>query len=81
MAWIETLDGDEAEGFIAEVYEQFSRGDNGTISNIVKAHSLNERAMKSFAVFSELLFADSNLDRRTKEMINTVVSTHNDCHY
>lgn len=81
MAWIETVDEDDATGFLKSIYEQFSRGENGTVSNIVKAHSLNERAMKSFAAFSELLFAPSALERRTKEMINTVVSTHNDCHY
>lgn len=81
MAWIETLDREDASGFVESVYEQFSRGEAGTISNIVKAHSLSERAMKSFAAFSELLFTDSHLDRRTKEMINTVVSVHNECHY
>ncbi len=81
MTWIETLDREEASGLVGALYEEFSRGDEGTVSEIVKVHSLNERAMRSFAAFSELLFTESGLEREVKEMINTVVSVHNDCHY
>lgn len=80
MAWIETLDRGEASGLVGDVYEEFARGED-TVSNIVKVHSLNERAMRSFAAFSKLLFRESALEREVKEMINTVVSAHNDCHY
>jgi len=81
MAWIETRNLEDVEGFMRSVYEAQLGERGGTVSNIIQIHSLNEKVFRSFMAFSEFLFGPGALSRKTKEMIATVVSSHNDCHY
>ena len=55
--------------------------DGGT-SEIVASHSLIPDALyHAFATFGALMSPDLPLSRRQQEMITTVVSVHNRCHY
>lgn len=79
MAWIRMLEPDEVEGSMKSVYKGVERG--GEVSDIIKIHSLNERAFRSFIEFTKLLFFSSQLERPVKEMIAVAVSAYNDCFY
>lgn len=55
---------------------------NGETSGIVASHSLIPDALyHAFATFGVLMSADLPLSRRQHEMITTVVSATNRCHY
>ncbi|MEP6920160.1 MAG: hypothetical protein ABI967_03465 [bacterium] len=55
---------------------------DGQTSEIVASHSLIPEALHhAFATFGALLSSDLPLSRRQHEMITTVVSVTNRCHY
>jgi hypothetical protein len=55
---------------------------DGETSSIVASHSLIPEALHhAFATFGALLSPDLPLSRRQHEMITTVVSVTNRCHY
>jgi hypothetical protein len=55
---------------------------NGEMSGIVASHSLIPDALyHAFATFGVLMSPDLPLSRRQHEMITTVVSATNRCHY
>lgn len=55
---------------------------DGTTAGIVASHSLIPQALyHAFATFGSLMSPDLPLDRRQHEMITTVVSVTNRCHY
>ncbi len=65
------------QDLVAEV----TRPDGGCDS-IVEAHSLFPEVMSDiFSAFAKLVSTGMPLDRRQQEMINTVVSSVNRCHY
>jgi len=71
-AWITTVDEQEASGEVAEAYLQAADRATGRVAHILKVHSLNPRS----------LLAHRSLYRTLKrEMIGTVVSAINACHY
>lgn len=55
---------------------------DGQSAGIVASHSLIPQALfHAFATFGSLMSPDLPLDRRQHEMITTVVSVTNRCHY
>ena len=55
---------------------------DGQSSNIVESHSLIPQALyHAFSTFGTLMSPDLPLTRRQHEMITTVVSVANRCHY
>jgi len=55
---------------------------DGETAGIVASHSLIPNALfHAFATFGSLMSPDLPLDRRQHEMITTVVSVTNRCHY
>jgi hypothetical protein len=93
MTWIKTntlSDGDEAlrravEGqrslYPAEYAEPVHPTADGT-ADIVASHSLIPDALyHAFATFGALMSAELPLTRRQHEMITTMVSVVNRCHY
>ena len=55
---------------------------DGETAGIVASHSLIPQALfHAFATFGSLMSPDLPLDRRQHEMITTVVSVTNRCHY
>lgn len=93
MTWIRTVPLAQADEALREAIESQRRlypaeyavpvhptGD-GT-SDIVASHSLIPEALHhSFATFGALMSPDLPLSRRQHEMITTLVSTLNRCHY
>ncbi len=94
MTWIRTIALDEAdeklrqameaqrELYPAEYATPIHPTADGGASQIVASHSLIPDALyHAFATFGALMSPDLPLTRRQHEMITTVVSVNNRCHY
>lgn len=81
MAWIDTIDRDDADDDLRAVYENII-DTRGNLSNILKVHSLNPKAMAAhLELYDALLFESSPLKRAQREAIAVVVSATNECTY
>lgn len=81
MPWIEVVEPDQAEGPLAQIYQEV-RGRRGQIANIYKIHSLNPGALKGHLdLYLALLYRKGGLSRAQREMIGVAVSGRNGCHY
>ena len=93
MTWIKTVAVDESEAVRKAVEAQRNLypieyatpvhpTPDGETAGIVASHSLIPDALfHAFATFGSLMSPDLPLDRRQHEMITTVVSVTNRCHY
>jgi len=93
MTWIKTVAVDESEEVRKAVEGQRALypieyatpvhpTPDGETAGIVASHSLIPQAMfHAFATFGSLMSPDLPLNRRQHEMITTVVSVINRCHY
>lgn len=93
MAWIKTIPFSESEAVRAAAQAQSALypqeyatpihpNADGEGSNIVASHSLIPAALyHAFATFGVLMAPDLPLSRRQHEMIATMVSVTNRCHY
>jgi len=94
MTWIKTIDFDKAdeklrrameaqrELYPIEYAEPVHPTPDGQSSGIVASHSLIPDALyHAFATFGALMSSELPLTRRQHEMITTVVSVTNRCHY
>ncbi|HXV35495.1 MAG TPA: carboxymuconolactone decarboxylase family protein [Gaiellaceae bacterium] len=81
MPHIRQIEVDEATGKLAQEYEAaIARA--GKVFNIVKAMCLNPVVLnRSMALYKAIMFGPSELSRMERELLATVVSTANDCHY
>lgn len=81
MAHIPYVPYDEAEGLLAELYEEYG-GRSGRVDNIIRIHSLNPRSMRDHVrLYAHLMRGRSPLSRVQREMLAVVVSAENDCFY
>jgi hypothetical protein len=92
MTWIKTVSVDESEEVRKAVESQrelypieYATPVHPTpdgAAGIVASHSLIPKALyHAFATFGSLMAPDLPLNRRQHEMITTVVSVSNRCHY
>ena len=94
MTWIKTVPLDEADERLRHAMEAQRElypieyatpvhpTPDGESSGIVASHSLIPEALyHAFATFGALMSPDLPLTRRQHEMITTVVSVANRCHY
>jgi len=82
LAWISTVDEADASEELATAYGQCADPTTGRAAHIMKIHSLNPRSMLDHrALYRTLMFGPSPLKRYQREMIGTVVSVLNACHY
>lgn len=93
MTWIKTVSPDTDERvrraidaqralYPLEYAEPIHPTPDGQTSSIVASHSLIPEALQhAFATFGVLMSPDLPLTRRQHEMITTVVSVSNRCHY
>ena len=82
MAWIQTVDEADATGIVKEEYDAaFERA--GQLFNIVRLFSVRPKSMRAFVELYKVVMhdEDSPLSRMQREMIATVVSKVNECHY
>ena len=81
MAWIKNTSEDDATGKLKEVYDSL-RQKFPIVPNIMQSFSLKPEVLAAVArVFTTGTFGASNLSRVQEEMIATVVSSLNQCHY
>jgi len=93
MTWIKTIspDDDDKVRFAMEAQRELypieysvpvHPGPDGQAAQIVASHSLIPDALyHAFSTFGTLMSPDLPLTRRQHEMITTVVSVLNRCHY
>jgi uncharacterized peroxidase-related enzyme len=81
IAWIETVDPDDATGDLARQYEAAVKR-AGRVYNVVAVQGLNPSVMEaSLALYQHLMQGPSSLSRAEREMVAVVVSRANDCFY
>jgi len=81
MAWVRTVDEHEADGYVKTLYEGLVKH-RGWIPNVVKSTTIRpELTQASRRLYNSLMFGPSELTRAQREMIATVVSVANRCHY
>ncbi len=81
MPYIRLVEIDEASGLLKEEYEAgIARA--GKVFNIVRSMSLRPGVLQaSMALYRAIMFGPSGLSRQERELLATVVSRENDCHY
>ena len=86
-AWIKVIHENEASGEhspadLAAAYDEIMGSNSERVAHILKVQSLNPLAMLDhLALFRTLMFRPSPLERYQREMIGTLVSVLNGCHY
>ena len=81
VAHLRLTDVDEATGLLKEEYDA-AVGRAGKVFNIVKAMSLRPNVLRrSMELYKGIMFGASGLSRQERELLATVVSRENDCHY
>ncbi len=79
--WIQSIEEAQAEGELNRVYEEI-KVKRGSVSNVMKAQSLDPESMKlHLDLYLHLMFDRSTLNRLEREMIAVVVSHLNNCSY
>ena len=93
MAWIKTVPFEEADDKLQKMmldlrasypseYSEPAPKASKSEESVITSHTLIPEAMfHAFAEFSVLMSPDLPLKRRQHEMIATMVSVVNDCHY
>ncbi len=80
-AWIKVVEESEAQRELAEIYGEV-RGSRGRVSNVMKMHSLDPKAMRlHLHLYLHLMYGKSSITRTQREMIAVLVSQLNDCQY
>lgn len=81
MAWIRTIDEEDASGELQELYQELAGGRRG-VDHILKIHGLNPPSLRGHhRLYRSLMFGPSDLSRAQRESIAVVVSAANDCFY
>lgn len=81
MAFIEYITYDNASNELKKLYEQFG-GESKQPANIVRIASPNPKVMETMMPFYRaIMFRPSPLSRQQRELIATVTSVINKCHY
>ncbi len=82
VAWIRTVDEAEAADHVKAMYEALIK-QRGWVPNIVKVHSIRPDGLRAaMQMMNATMYSQtSGLTRAQREMIATVVSVANRCHY
>jgi len=81
MAWITTVEPDEATGELRTEYDAAVRR-AGKVFNILKVQGLNPAALHaSMELYLATMYGPSGLSRGERELLATVVSWANHCFY
>ena len=81
MAFINTVDPQNAEGIVKQEYEKGIHR-SGRVFNILKIMSLSPAALReSMRLYIAIMYGESELSRVQREMLATVVSQVNHCYY
>lgn len=81
MAWIKTVEPEDAEGELKNLYLR-TVGRTGKVFNILKIQSLNPESLRvSIDLYLATMHAPSGLSRTERELVAVVVSRANNCFY
>lgn len=81
MAWIRTVGEEQAAGLLKAIYDDAVRR-AGKVFHILKVMSLNPGVLRaSMGLYAAAVIQPSPLSRARREMLATVVSAANHCHY
>ena len=82
MAWIETVSEERATGLLRQLYDAAVRR-AGRVFQVIRIQSPRPKVLRaSTQLYMELMHSpDGGLTRAQREMIATVVSRANACHY
>lgn len=81
MPWIRTVSPEDATGRLEKTYRAAVER-VGRVFGILRAQSLAPPILDaSMGLYQKIMYAPEGLSRRQREMIATVVSHRNDCHY
>ncbi|MBD3297593.1 MAG: peroxidase [candidate division Zixibacteria bacterium] len=81
MAWIKKIPVGEAEGRLKTIFDGSVKR-AGKVYQIVHLQSLNAPVLQAaLEMYRAAMFGPSPLSRQQREMIGTVVSSINHCHY
>ena len=81
MPHIRLVAEDEADGPLKEEYDAaIERA--GKVFNILKSMSLNPPVLRaSMELYRAIMFGESGLSRKERELLATVTSSEQSCHY
>ena len=81
MAWIRTISEEEATGDVERQYKAAVKR-AGKVFQVVQLQSLRPEIMRTFMeLYIKVMHGPSGLTRSEREMVATVVSKTNHCHY
>ena len=81
MPHIRLIPEDEADGLLKKEYDAAVER-AGKVYNIVRSMSLNPAVLqRSMELYKAIMFAESGLSRRERELLATVTSAEQSCHY
>lgn len=81
MAWIKTVPLEHAKGLLSKIYQAAIKR-AGRVFNILRVQSTNAPALQaSLGLYLAIMHKDSPLSRAQRELLATVVSRANKCHY
>ena len=79
--YIKLIDEDEADGLLKDEYDAAVER-AGKVFNILKAMSLRPGVLRaSMELYKEIMFGESGLSRQERELLATVTSAEQSCHY
>jgi alkylhydroperoxidase family enzyme len=81
VPYIRLIDEGEADGVLKEEYDAAVER-AGKVFNILKAMSLRPAVLRaSIELYREIMFGESGLSRQERELLATVASAEQSCHY
>ena len=81
MPHLRLIDESEADGLLKEEYDA-AIGRAGKVFNILKAMSLNPAVLRaSMDLYKAIMFCESGLSRKERELLATVTSAEQFCGY
>ncbi len=81
MSWIKTIHLDQASGALKREYDAAIQR-AGRVWNIVRIMSLNANTLRaSMRMYTATMHQPSGLTRAQRELLATIVSQTNGCHY
>ena len=81
MPHIRLIDEDEADGLLKEEYDAAVER-AGKVFNILKSMSLNPPVLRaSMELYKAIMFGESGLSRKERELLATVTSAQQFCRY
>ena len=82
MSWIPIVPEDEAEGRLADLYDQTRDPAYGRVDHVLAVHSLHPEGLSTHqGLYTAVMKSTKSFRKVEREMVAVVVSKLNECHY